>query len=127
MEGSGLQDEDDMVAVNAVLAAIISRSVGGPEMVRSKMESAVKAAAADDFGLSVDDIRKIADKLPPDHSAIIGLFENVWERRFKEVAGKHAGEVINQRLITPEALARAASELVAADGAAGAASPDARS
>jgi predicted double-glycine peptidase len=124
MEGSGLQEEKDMVAVNALLAAITSRSVGGSEVIRSKMESAVKAAAAGDFGLSADDIRKIADKLPPDHSAIIGLFENVWERRFKEVAGRHAGEVINQRLITPEALARVASELIAADSAAGVASPD---
>jgi hypothetical protein len=57
----------------------------------------------------------MAQKLPPDHSAIIGLFENVWERRFKEVAEKHAGAVINQRLISPEALAKAASEF--AEGA----------
>jgi hypothetical protein len=127
MEGSGLQEEEDLVAVNALLAAITSRSVGGPEVIRRKMESAVKAAAVGDFGLSADDIRQIADKLPPDHSAIIGLFENVWERRFREVTGKHASEVINQRLITPEALARAASELITADSAAGVASTDARS
>ena len=55
----------------------------------------------------------LARKLPPDHSAIIGLFENVWERKLKEVAGKYAGAVTDQRLITPAALAKAASELVA--------------
>ena len=71
-----------------------------------------KAAAQGDFGLSAGDIQKIARKLPPDHSAIIGLFENVWERKFKEVAGKYAGAVTDQRLISPEALAKAASALV---------------
>ena len=75
----------------------------------------MKTAAAGDFGLSIDDFREIARKLPADHSAIIGVFENVWERRFKQVAKKHGGAVINQRLIAPDALAKAASELAAAD------------
>ena len=116
MQGSGLQDEGDTIAFNALMAAVTSSSLGGPELARSKAEAAAKAAASGDFGLSADDVRRIAERLPPDHSAIIGLFENVWERRFKEVVGKHAGQVTNQRLISPEALAKAASELFAGDG-----------
>ena len=46
---------------------------------------------------------------------IIGVFENVWEKRFKQVAKKHGGDVTNQRFIAPEALAKAASEIAAAD------------
>jgi hypothetical protein len=113
MQGSGLQDEADMIAFNAVMAAITTRSLGGPELARSKAEAAARAAASGDFGLSAADIRRIAERLPPDHSAIIGLFENVWERRFKEVVGNHAGKVINERLVSPEALAKAAGELFA--------------
>jgi predicted double-glycine peptidase len=115
MEGSGLQEDEDATAINAVVAALASRSIGSVGSRRSEIESAVESAAAGDFGLSAADIQRMAQKLPPDHSAIIGLFENVWERRFKEVAEKHAGAVINQRLISPEALAKAASEF--AEGA----------
>jgi hypothetical protein len=115
MQGSSLQDEGDTIAFNAVMAVVTSRSLGGPELARSKAEAAAKAAASGDFGLSAGDIRGIAARLPPDHSAIIGLFENVWERRFREVVGKHAGEVANQRLVSPEAIAKAAGELFAAN------------
>ena len=117
MEGSGLHDEADAMAINAVLAAITSRGIGGPERAGASMHSALAAAAAGDFGLSAADIRGIAEKLPPEHSAIIGLFENVWERRFKEVARKHDGGVVGQRLISPDALAKAANELIAANRA----------
>jgi uncharacterized protein len=118
MQGGAVQDEADAIAINAVLAAITSRSIGSPERTGASVQSAIGAAAVGDFGLSAGDIRKIAEKLPPDHSAIIGLFENVWERRFKEVIKKHQGEVIGQRLISPDAIAKAASELVSAGSAA---------
>ena len=110
MEGSGLQEDDDAIAINAVVAAVTSRSIGSVKSRRSRIRSAIKAAAEGDFGLSARDIQRIAQKLPLDHSAIIALFENTWERRFKEVAKKHAGAVIAQRLVLPEALAKAARE-----------------
>ena len=114
MEGSRLHEDEDIASINAVLAAIVARSVGSPEQARSKVETATSAAAAGDFGLSAGDIQGIAQKLPPDHTAIILLFENVWERKFKAVAKKHGGALVNQRLITSEALAKAAHELAAA-------------
>ena len=93
IQGSGIEDDEEaVVAMNAVLAALASQSMGRPEARKSKVESAMKAAAAGDFGLSADDFREIAHKLPPDHSAIIGLFENVWEKRFKQAAKKHGGD-----------------------------------
>jgi uncharacterized protein len=111
MEGSRLNEDADVAAINAVIAAITSRSIDGAGSARSKAEAAVKAAVEGDFGLSAGDIQKIAQKIPPDHSAIIILFENAWERKFKDVAKKHNGIVVNQRLITPAALAKAALEL----------------
>ena len=113
MEGGRVMEEDDVAATNAVLAAIASRGVGRPEAARSKMEKAIDAAAKGDFGLSTADIRLIAKKLPRDHSAIIILFENTWERRLKQVAAKHGGAIAGQRMITPEALAATAAKIAA--------------
>jgi uncharacterized protein len=113
MEGSGLQDVDDAIATNAVVAAVASQGIGSARSRHARIRSAVRAAAEGDFGLSARDIRRIARKLPPGHSTIIGLFENVWERKFKEIAEKHAGAVIDQRLISSDALVKAASEFLA--------------
>jgi uncharacterized protein len=111
MEGSSLQEDADVTAINAVVAAITSRSVGRPELAGSTAEAATRAAAEGDFGLSAGDIQKIAQKISPGHSAIILLFENVWERRFKDVAKKYGGAIVSQRLISSDALAKAAREL----------------
>jgi hypothetical protein len=80
MEGSSLWEDDDIAAINSVISTITSRSLGVPELARSKAESAVAAAAAGDFGLSANDMRALARRLHPNGSAIAILFENVWER-----------------------------------------------
>ena len=96
-----------------LLAAIAGRSVASvsPEAARSKMQAAIDAAAKGDFGLSVADIKRIARKLPRDHSAVIVLFENAWERRLKEVAARHGGAISAQRMITPDALVATVSKI----------------
>jgi predicted double-glycine peptidase len=91
MEGSNLQEDDDIAAISAVISTITSRSLGAPELASSKAEAAVADAAAGDFGLSANDIQALAQKLQPDESAIVILFENVWERRFKETAATRRG------------------------------------
>ena len=91
IEGSNLQDDDEAIGMNAVMAAITDRSLGGADQSIPRIEAAIEAAAQGDFGLAAGDIREIAQKLPPNHSAIIILFENIWERRFREVAGQTEG------------------------------------
>jgi hypothetical protein len=113
MEGGRLQDADDMRAVNAVLSAIAGRGTKSVASPRGRMERAINAVSEGDFGLSAGDIRKLANKLPPNHSVIAVLVENVWERKLKEAAKKYAGTVVDQRLVTPEAVANAASKLAA--------------
>jgi hypothetical protein len=112
MEGSSLQEEDDIAAINAVISMITARSLGVPELASSKAGAAVAAAAAGDFGLSANDMQALAQKLQPNESAIVILFENVWERRFKSAADARGGEVLNQRFISPRALAEAVSLMV---------------
>ena len=111
MEGSSLQEDDDIAAINAVISTITSRSLGTPELAGSKAEVAVAAAAAGDFGLSPNDMQALAQKLQPDESAIVILFENVWERRYREAAKARGGEVLTQRLVSSQALTEAAARL----------------
>ena len=49
MEGSSLQDDEDIAAINAVISTITSRSLGAPELAQSRAEAAVTAAAAGRF------------------------------------------------------------------------------
>ena len=99
MEGGRLQEGEDVMEINALVAAIAGFGAGGADMARAKATSAVRAAAEGDFGLTVTEVERIAGKLPPDHSAVIVLFENLWERKFKAVARKYDGTVIDQRII----------------------------
>ena len=118
MEGSGLEDAADAAEFNAIITAITSRIIEyRPASSRvAEIESAARAAAEGDFGLSADALRAVADRLQPNESAIVVFFENLWERKFKEIASKYGGEIVNQRMITPRALAEAAQKLVAAAG-----------
>lgn len=91
MEGGRLEHAKDAPEINALLAVIASRRVGVPESAAASAEAATRAAVAGDFGLSVEHIRAIAATMPPDHTRIIVLFENVWERQFREVVRKYGG------------------------------------
>ena len=97
IEGGRLEDDNDVVGMNALLAAIAEQSVSGSLLVRSRAEAAMRVAAKVDFGLSMADLNKIAQRLPSDRSAIILLMENIWERRFNEAAARYGGALINQR------------------------------
>jgi hypothetical protein len=114
MEGSGLEDGQDVIALNAVLAAAASRGLGNLQWILTKAEEAAKAAQKGDFGLSTDNIQEIAQRILPGHSAIAVLVENVWERKYRSIAAEYGGAITNQRLISPEALAESARKLAAA-------------
>lgn len=109
MEGGRLQDEENVMEINALISVLAGISTASSD-AQAKAASAAQAAREGDFGLSVTDIERIAGKLPPDHSAVIVLFENVWERTFREIAGKYHGVVINQRIIPSDFLARFVQE-----------------
>jgi predicted double-glycine peptidase len=108
MEGSRLEAEQDIVLMNAAVAAITERSLGTPEKVRSSVRAAITMATNGDFGLPAEELKRIAAKLPADHSAVIAIFENVWERKLRAVAERYDGRVINQCLMSPKDIAKAA-------------------
>jgi hypothetical protein len=99
MEGGRLQEGEDVLEINVLVAALAGLELEGPDAVRAKAESAIEAAAEGDFGLAVTDIQKIAERLPNGHSAVVVFFENRWERKFKQIASKYSGAVIAQKIV----------------------------
>jgi uncharacterized membrane protein len=114
MEGGGLEEDADAAEINALIAALTSRMVEPDKAATAaSIEAAVKAVAQGDFGLSADALQALGSKLAPGHCALVVLFENLWERKFREITGNLGGTVTNQRLITAEALQKAAKEVIA--------------
>jgi len=110
IEGGNLEDAEDLPEVNALLAAIAGLARGGTEEAVTGAAMAAREAGAD-FGLSADELARIAEKIPPGHSAVIVLVENLWERQFREVVGRHGGSLISQRWYGPDSLARLGERL----------------
>lgn len=91
----------------STLAGLAEGKIDTSEMAKS----ALHAAGQGDFGLSVAQLSRIAEQIKPEQSAIIVLFENLWERKFREITAKHYGKVINQRLIGSDMLMKLGEEL----------------
>ena len=92
--------------MNAAMAAIAERSLSTPEKATSSVLAALAMAAEGDFGLPLDQIKRIAEKLPASHSAIIGILENVWERKLRNIAQRFGGRVINQQAMSRDEVAK---------------------
>jgi predicted double-glycine peptidase len=110
VQGGRVEHEDEVMEITAVLG-VLAGLAEGKDVTRESAQAARQAAAEGDFGLSVAELKRIAEKLQPGDSAIIALFENLWERKFREIAAKHNGTVINQRLISSDMLVRLGQEL----------------
>jgi uncharacterized protein len=99
MQGGRVGGALEITQVNALIAALAARAVGGSMDARAGAQAAAKAAAAGDFGLSAEDLKRRADRLSPNCSEVIILLENMWERRLNEIAEKHHGRVAQQRVV----------------------------
>lgn len=109
--GGRLEDECEIAGVNAMLGALAGMREGGRELARTRAHAAVQAAALGDFGLSEQELMRIGEDLPPDHSAIIVLIENLWERRIRDVAATFDGHIASQRMIPAARLVELGEEL----------------
>jgi predicted double-glycine peptidase len=110
VQGGRVQEDDDVMEINALLG-VAAGLAEGVDVTQQVAHSAQHAAVLGDFGLAVTDLKRIAGKLQPGQSAIIVLFENLWERTFRDIAAKHNGAVVSQRLIGPEMLAGLGKQL----------------
>ena len=111
MQGGNLEEEFDIMEVNALVAAIATEGSPDLEKIKANVNGAIRAALEGDFGLSAAQLRRRAERLAPETSEIIILFENVWERRFKEVAQNYMGMVAEQWHISAATLGRLGQHL----------------
>jgi uncharacterized membrane protein len=108
-EDTDLSDEEE-----AEYGVLINAMIGLGE--GQDAETAVSEALAvshNDYGLTEEDIRQVADKIEPGTSAGILMVEHVWAAGFKEAVAEAGGQMLAQGFLTPEALFMVGAELQA--------------
>jgi predicted double-glycine peptidase len=110
VQGGRVEETGEVMEINAMLG-VLAGLAEGRDVTREAAQKARQAAEHGDFGLSAATLQRIATKLQPGNSAVIVLFENLWERTFRDVVATRQGEVINQRLIDSDTLKRLGQEL----------------
>jgi hypothetical protein len=114
VEGGNLQDAEEILEINALLAVMAGLRLGSRESARVRAAGAEKAASMGDFGLQTADILKIGGEMPSDSSALILLFEHLWAKKLRNMLGSRGGVLVNQEIIKADTLANLAAKL--ADG-----------
>lgn len=105
---------DEKMEFGAVVGGLIGLGAAGEEGMIAGMEAGAEAVAENDFGLSVEDIREVADDIPRGASAMLVLFEHTWALGIKEYALNNGGFLIAQGLLHPAALIGVGAELARA-------------
>jgi predicted double-glycine peptidase/uncharacterized membrane protein len=103
LEGGDL-DEEEAVEINSIIGCLVGRAVGRPDI-------AGEAAAADTSGISEKHLHKMAEDLPPDHSALLLILEHVWAKKARELFSSFGGSVVSHAMITPDMLVRLGAQL----------------
>ena len=105
LEGGDL-DEEEAVEIDAVIGYLIGLGAGGADTAKKYAGIAGKRAAEHTFGMSEHDLQKMAEDLPPDHSALVFILEHIWVKRVKDALSSLGGSVVSHGMITPELLMR---------------------
>jgi uncharacterized membrane protein len=107
---TGLSDED-RIKLGAGVGALIGLGAGGEEGAMAGAKAGAERAAKGEFGLSKDDIMRIAHDIPNGTAAGILLIEHLWAKRLKEISMKQDGVVLAEGFIRPVALVALGAEL----------------
>jgi hypothetical protein len=111
IEGGNLEDEEEILEINALLAVMAGLRLGSRESVKARAVEAEKAVSRGDFGLQMGDILKIGKELPADSSALILIFEHLWAKKLKNILSSRGGVLINQEIIKADTLAKLGANL----------------
>lgn len=111
-----LKEEDgDLVALDYQgedLGAIVGALLGF-DFEESGEKAAEAAVESHAFGLSREQIERMAASLEPGHSAGFLLVEHAWAKRFKTAVRDAGGVPLGEGFLTPEAIGFVAAELEA--------------
>ena len=109
LEGGDL-DEEEAVAMDAVIGYMLGLLAGRPDI-------AAEEAALDSSGISEKNLQKMAEDLPPDHSALLLILEHVWTKRAREFFLSLGGSVLSHEIIPHKLLIRLGAQLREAQAA----------
>ena len=110
MEATQL-DDTERQRFGAAVGALIGLGAGGEEGVQAGWEAGTMAAAQRTFGMTEENVRKIADTIPNDSAAAIFLIEHLWAKGLKQALRDANGHLIADGMVTPEALVMAGEAL----------------
>jgi uncharacterized membrane protein len=97
-----LSDEDRKklgAAAGALIGLGAARGKGAVAGAKAGAEAMSK-----EFGLSMQQIREIAENIPNETAAGFLLIEHLWAKKFKEIALKQDGVLLANGFITPDSL-----------------------
>jgi uncharacterized membrane protein len=113
-----LPDEDRM-KLGAGVGALIGYGAGGmpgaEAGAQAGAEMVAQKVADKEFGMSREQVRSIAEAVPPGMAVGFLLVEHLWAKRFKEIALNQDGILLANGFISPQALVGLGAQL--AEGA----------
>ncbi|MCT8337335.1 DUF1269 domain-containing protein [Methanoculleus sp. Afa-1] len=110
MEATQL-DDVERERFGAAVGALIGLGAGGEEGVQAGWEAGTTAAARHTFGMTEENVRKIANIIPNNNAAAIFLIEHIWAKDLKQALRDAHGYLIADGIVTPEALVLAGAAL----------------
>lgn len=100
MEGTDL-GRKEIVQLHSVLGALLGLGAGGLEGAEIGAEVGAKYGEYD-MGLSMEDVKNIADKIPENSAALLMVVEHLWAKKIKQTLVNANGIMVAQGMITPE-------------------------
>jgi uncharacterized membrane protein len=110
---SGLSDEE-RTKLGAAVGALIGYGAAGMEGAETGAIAGAAIAAQEEYGLSKEEIREIAQDMPNGTAASLLLVEHLWAKDLIEVIRYQDGVVLANDIISPSALVDLGSELAEA-------------
>jgi uncharacterized protein len=103
LEGGDLEEEE-AVEMNTVIDYLVGLVAGRPDI-------SGEAAATDTPGISEKHLQKMAEDMPPDHSALILILEHAWGKKARELLTSLGGSLVSHEMITHDTLIRLGAKL----------------
>jgi uncharacterized membrane protein len=103
--------KDERIELGAVIGGLIGLGAGGQAGMQVGALEGAYAVAENDFGVSTDEILRIANSLPNDKVAIFLLIEHTWALDLRDAFRSQGGILLAQGMITPESLISAGIEM----------------
>jgi uncharacterized membrane protein len=108
----------ERVELGAVIGGLFGLGAAGIEGAKVGAEAGAFAVAENDFGLTSEEIAKVANLIPRDSAALLILFEHTWAIRLKEALLDAGAIPIMQGILDPVALVELGAEAAAVEEAA---------